>query len=56
MREGPHGPFADLAGERVRVLRTRLDDGEGGTRVECGDGPIWVVEASRVGDALVPHR
>lgn len=55
VREGPHGPLAELDGERVRVLRTRLDDAEGGPPVECGDGPIWVVEASRVGDALVPN-
>ena len=55
MREGPHGPLAELDGAHVRVLRTRLDDAEGGTLVECGDGPIWVVEASRVGDALVPN-
>lgn len=48
VREGPHGPLAVLAGERVRVLRTRLDDAEGGTRVECGDGPIWVVETAPV--------
>jgi methionyl-tRNA formyltransferase len=45
VREGPHGPLAELDGRRVRLLRTRLDDAEGGTRVECGDGPIWLVEA-----------
>lgn len=37
------GALAELDGETVRILRTRLDPGEG-TRVECGDGPIWVVE------------
>jgi methionyl-tRNA formyltransferase len=40
---GERGPLTELAGERVRVLRTRREPGEG-TRVECGDGPLWVVE------------
>jgi methionyl-tRNA formyltransferase len=44
VREGPRGALAELGGERVRVVRTRLDGDEGGTRVECGDGPIWVLE------------
>ena len=45
-RDGVRGPLADLDGRRVRVLRTRLDGAHGGTRVECGDGPIWVVETA----------
>ena len=48
-RGGIRGPLADLEGKRVLVLRTRLDGGEGGTRVECGDGPIWVTEAIPAG-------
>jgi len=40
------GPLAELGGERVYVLRTRLDAAEGGTLVECGDGPIWVLETT----------
>ena len=40
-------PVADLGGEQVVLLQTRLTDpGDGARRVECGDGPIWVV-ASR---------
>lgn len=40
------GPIAELAGERLKLLRTSLTDpGDGGRRVECGDGPIWVVES-----------
>ena len=46
VREGPRGALAEIGGKRVRVLRTRLDDREGGIRVECGDGPIWVVETT----------
>jgi methionyl-tRNA formyltransferase len=40
---GVRGPIAELEGQRVRVLRTRLEPGEG-TRVECADGPIWVLD------------
>ena len=40
-------PIAELDGEQVVLLQTRLTDpGDGARRVECGDGPIWVV-ASR---------
>jgi methionyl-tRNA formyltransferase len=40
-------PVAELDGERVVLLQTRLTDpGDGARRVECGDAPIWVV-ASR---------
>ena len=45
-RNGVRGPLAEVGGERVYVLRTRLDGSEGGTRVECGDGPIWVLETA----------
>lgn len=45
-RDGVRGPLATLDGERVFVLRTHLDAVEGGTRVECGDGPIWVLETA----------
>jgi methionyl-tRNA formyltransferase len=39
------GPLAELDGERVRLIRTSLTDpGDGARRVECADGPIWVVE------------
>jgi methionyl-tRNA formyltransferase len=40
---GERGPLTELDGERVRVLRTRLEPGEG-RRIECGDGPLWIVE------------
>jgi methionyl-tRNA formyltransferase len=46
-REGQRGPFAELDGETVRVLRTRLEPAEG-TRVECGDGPLWILETEAV--------
>ena len=43
------GPIAELDGERVKLLRTSLTDPGGGARaVECGDGPIWIVESEPV--------
>lgn len=37
-------PVAELDGEQIVLLQTRLTDpGDGARRVECGDGPIWVV-------------
>ena len=42
-------PLAELDGEQVVVLQTRLSDpGNGARRVECGDGPIWVVATEPV--------
>jgi methionyl-tRNA formyltransferase len=44
---GVRGPVAQLDGRQVRVLRTRLEPGEG-ERVDCADGPIWVLETEPV--------
>ena len=42
-------PVAELDGERVRLLRTSLrDPGSGARRVECGDGPLWILESEPV--------
>ena len=45
-RDGVRGPLAELDGTRVLVLRTRLDASEGGTPIECADGPIWILETT----------
>ena len=45
-RGGVRGPLATIRGERVYVRRTRLDDSEGGIRVDCGDAPVWVLETA----------
>lgn len=38
------GPIATVDGQRVRLIRTSLTDpGGGAKRVECGDGPLWIV-------------
>lgn len=44
-RRGPHGALTTIDGARVRVLRVCANDSEGGTEMECPDGPLWVVEA-----------
>jgi methionyl-tRNA formyltransferase len=39
------GPFAEVGGRRVRVLRTTLSEpATDGVRVDCGDGPLWVLK------------
>jgi methionyl-tRNA formyltransferase len=44
------GPIAEIEGERLKLLRTSLTDpGDGARRVECGDGPIWIVESEPAG-------
>ena len=43
-RPGAHGALTRLRGERVRVLRVRFDDAEGGTRVDWADAALWIVE------------
>ncbi len=42
-------PLGELDGEDVVVLQTRLTDpGGGARRIDCGDGPIWVVATEPV--------
>ena len=44
------GPIAEVDGRRVRLVRTSLTDpGGDATRVETGDGPLWVVESLPLG-------
>jgi methionyl-tRNA formyltransferase len=38
------GALVELDGETVRVLASSLDEVEGAPRVECGDGPLWLVQ------------
>ena len=38
------GPVAELDGERVHLVRTSLTEKPEARRVECGDGPLWIVE------------
>lgn len=41
------GPLALVEGGWVSVLRTRTDAGPG-VRMECADGPLWIVESTPV--------
>jgi methionyl-tRNA formyltransferase len=50
---GLRGAVAELHGQTVRILRTRLEPGEG-ERVECGDAPIWILE-TEAADANEPY-
>ena len=43
-----HGALADVDGKTVRVLESSLTEVEGATRVECGDGPLWLVKTEAV--------
>jgi methionyl-tRNA formyltransferase len=42
-RNTPRGPLLELDGDTVRVLRASLEEVGGATRVECADGPLWLV-------------
>ena len=43
-----HGALAEVDGETVRVLESSLVEVEGATRVECADGPLWLVKTEPV--------
>ena len=49
-----HGALAKLGGETVRVLASSLAEVEGARRVECGDGPLWLVATEQVSEAEQP--
>ena len=40
------GPILDRNGTRVRLLRTSLTEVTGAERLECADGPLWIVETA----------
>ena len=46
---GIRAPVATLDGQEIVLLQTRLTDpGAGARRVDCGDGPLWVVASEPV--------
>jgi methionyl-tRNA formyltransferase len=47
---GTRGALLELDGTPVRVLATSLDEVEGARRLECGDGPLWVVETEELSE------
>jgi methionyl-tRNA formyltransferase len=42
------GPILDRDGTRVRLLRTSLGEVAGADRIDCADGPLWVIEQTPV--------
>ena len=41
---GPRGALLERDGKAVRVLATSLTEVEGAEQIDCGDGPLWIVE------------
>jgi methionyl-tRNA formyltransferase len=44
------GALLELDGATVRVLATSPTEVEGARRIECGDGPLWVVETEELSE------
>ncbi|MCC5581273.1 methionyl-tRNA formyltransferase [Microtetraspora sp. AC03309] len=49
---GLRGPFAQVNGEWVTLLRTAVEPADG-LEMECADGPIWIIETA---PAVPPDR
>src|SRR5262249_10090499 len=47
---GTRGALLELDDAPVRVLETSLTEVEGARRLECGDGPLWVVETEELSE------
>ena len=47
---GLKGAVLEVAGTPVRVLATSLTEVEDATRVDCGDGPLWIVETEELSE------
>jgi methionyl-tRNA formyltransferase len=48
--DGPKGALLELDGASVRVLATSLTEADGAQRIECGDGPLWIVETEELSE------
>jgi methionyl-tRNA formyltransferase len=47
---GTHGGLLELDGVPVRVLATSLTEVDGAQRLDCADGPLWVVETEELSE------
>jgi methionyl-tRNA formyltransferase len=47
---GTRGALLELDGRTVRVLATSLIEVEGAQRLDCGDGPLWIVETEELSE------
>jgi methionyl-tRNA formyltransferase len=45
---GLRGPILEREGEQVRLLKTSLQEVEGAERLDCADGPLWIVESEPI--------
>jgi methionyl-tRNA formyltransferase len=43
-----HGALLERGGETVRVLASSVDEVEGAERLDCADGPLWLVRTEPV--------
>jgi methionyl-tRNA formyltransferase len=43
------GPLLERDGARVRVVKSSLAEVDGAERLECADGPIWILETEPAG-------
>jgi methionyl-tRNA formyltransferase len=48
--DGIQGALVEIDGTPVRVLATSLSEVEGARRLECGDGPLWLVETEALSE------
>jgi methionyl-tRNA formyltransferase len=47
---GTRGALLELDGEPVRVVETSLAEVDGARRVECADGPLWIVRTEELSE------
>jgi methionyl-tRNA formyltransferase len=47
-RGGVHGALLERGGETMRVLASSLEEVEGADRLDCADGPLWLVRTEPV--------
>jgi methionyl-tRNA formyltransferase len=48
--DGTRGALLELDGTPVRVLATSLTEIEGAQRIDCADGPLWIVETEELSE------
>jgi methionyl-tRNA formyltransferase len=49
-RRGARGALLELDGTPVRVLATSLSEVEGAQRLDCADGPLWILETEELSE------
>jgi methionyl-tRNA formyltransferase len=48
--DGTRGALLELGGTPVRVLATSLTEVDGAQRIDCADGPLWIVETEELSE------